>query len=86
MERIRTAPLASIVAFRPKDSIALHLAFSVILAFSPGNLWSLVYSGHFRSILDKMRHFVDVSKAPSPIHANFRGRGRELCTQSKNCQ
>jgi hypothetical protein len=33
--------------------------------------------------LDKMRHFVDISKAPSPIHAGFLGRDRELCTDQK---
>ena len=30
-----------------------------------------------------MEHFVDSSKPHSPIHAGFRGRGCELCTNQK---
>src|SRR4029077_2865281 len=36
-----------------------------------------------RANLDKMEHFVDIAKVPSPCAAGFRGSGRELCTNQK---
>jgi len=39
------------------------------------------YTG--KATLDKMISFLDTQKALSPIHAGFRDRGRELCTNQK---